>query len=318
MLEIERPGEAEKAATEKPTRPGRMLAIPRRITPSGSSKESHFEPVSRGAARLKVAETDDDAAKRQPRRFRNRHRRSSRVCTMTDYEVKAPLGNGGAPAWRAGGGSYPRDRGSSVSGRSAGLRAIFANRASARISFTTPADPDRKFEGKLSTGRLDERSRAATVLFEVENRDRALRIGMQANVSLETEERFEGLLVPEEALVEVEGRRFVYVLRSGEEFERREVKLADAMGATRVVLVEGFAGRSAPRDLAEPGKSISTSSTLELRPPTRTSRCSILSFVRLSNIASSSSPWPWRFSFTAVSSPRAGRSTSSPTLRCLR
>ena len=108
----------------------------------------------------------------------------------------------------------------------------------ARVSFTTPADPERRFEGKLvDVGAVvDERSRAATVLFEVENRDRALRIGMQANVSLETEERFEGVLVPEEALVEVEGRRFVYVLRSGEEFERREVKLADAMGATRVVL----------------------------------------------------------------------------------
>jgi len=108
----------------------------------------------------------------------------------------------------------------------------------ARVSFTTPADPERRFEGKLvDVGAVvDERSRAATVLFEVENRDRALRIGMQANVSLETEERFEGILVPEEALVEVEGRRFVYVLRSGEEFERREVKLADAMGATRVVL----------------------------------------------------------------------------------
>jgi multidrug efflux pump subunit AcrA (membrane-fusion protein) len=87
---------------------------------------------------------------------------------------------------------------------------------------------------------VDERSRAATVLFEVANPDRVLRIGMQANVRLETEESFEGILLPEDALLEVEGRSFVYVLRSGEEFERREVKLAESMGSSRVV-VEGLA-----------------------------------------------------------------------------
>jgi cobalt-zinc-cadmium efflux system membrane fusion protein len=197
---------------------------------------------------LKVAETDYDAAKRQLEALAAivigdlPETRES----MTDYEVKAPL-SGTVVALH-------KQLGERVGAGEPILEIVALERVwveapvferdlprierAARISFTTAADPDRKFEGKLvDVGAVvDERSRAATVLFEVENPDRALRIGMQANVSLETEESFEGVLVPEEALVEVEGRNFVYVLRSGEEFERREVKLAEAMGATRVVL----------------------------------------------------------------------------------
>ncbi|MGH9320191.1 MAG: efflux RND transporter periplasmic adaptor subunit [Vicinamibacteria bacterium] len=107
-----------------------------------------------------------------------------------------------------------------------------------RVFFTTPADPDRRFEGKLvDVGAVvDETSRAATVLFELENPDRALRIGMQANVTIEMGEMLEAYVLPRESVVDVEGRSYVYVLRTGEEFERREVKLAEATGENAVVL----------------------------------------------------------------------------------
>jgi len=211
-------------------------------------KAYSLNQYQRAQHELKVAETDYDSAKRQLEALAAivigdlPETRES----MTDYEVKAPL-SGTVIALH-------KQLGERVGAGEPILEIVALERVwveapvferdlgrierAGRASFTTPANPERTFEGKLvDVGAVvDEKSRAATVLFEVENRDRALRIGMQANVSLETEERFEGILVPEEGLVEVEGRSFVYVLRSGEEFERREVKLAEEVGATRVVL----------------------------------------------------------------------------------
>jgi multidrug efflux pump subunit AcrA (membrane-fusion protein) len=43
-------------------------------------------------------------------------------------------------------------------------------------------------------------------------------------------------MIPREAVLEAAGKRFVYVLRSGEEFERREVTLGDEYGDTVAVL----------------------------------------------------------------------------------
>ncbi len=254
MLEIEKARlEAEKRRLTERTNEARarmLLAIleadhAQRLF---DRKAYSLNQYQRAQHELKVAETDYDAAKRQLEAL------TAIVIgdlpetkqSMTDYEVKAPL-SGTVVALR-------KQLGERVGAGEPILEIVALDRVwveapvferdlgrierAARVSFTTPADPDRKFEGKLvDVGAVvDERSRAATVLFEVENPDRALRIGMQANVILETEESFDGILVPEEALVEVEGRSFVFVLRSGEEFERREVTLAEAMGATRVAL----------------------------------------------------------------------------------
>ncbi len=76
-------------------------------------------------------------------------------------------------------------------------------------------------------------------MFEVPNRERALRIGQQANVRLDAGERIEAFLIPKQAVIEAEGKRFVYVLRSGEEFERREVTLGDEHG-DRVAVLQGL------------------------------------------------------------------------------
>ncbi len=105
-------------------------------------------------------------------------------------------------------------------------------------TFTTSAYPDQDFKGKvLDVGAvIDEQTRAATVIFEVPNAGRALRIGMQANVRLDAGESVNAMMIPKEAILEHEGKKIVYVLLSGEEFQRREVTLGDEYGDKIAVL----------------------------------------------------------------------------------
>jgi membrane fusion protein, heavy metal efflux system len=104
--------------------------------------------------------------------------------------------------------------------------------------FTTPAYAGVEYSGKIiDVGSvIDEQSRASTITFEVANPGRALRIGMQADVRLDAGEEVEAMIVPKEAVLEHEGNKIVYVLLSGEEFQRREVTLGDEYGGTVAVL----------------------------------------------------------------------------------
>ena len=104
--------------------------------------------------------------------------------------------------------------------------------------FTTAAFPDKEFQGRLlHIGKvIDEQSRTATAIFEVPNRSEELSIGMQANIRLDSGSRAEVLLIPREAVLDNEGKKIVYVLLSGEEFERREVVLGDEYGDKVAVL----------------------------------------------------------------------------------
>jgi RND family efflux transporter MFP subunit len=110
-----------------------------------------------------------------------------------------------------------------------------------RATFSTPAAPGREFSGRvIDLGAVIHReSRSATLVFEVPNPGRTLRIGQQANVRLDAGERVDVLMIPKQAALEAEGKRFVYVLRSGEEFERREVTLGDEHG-DRVAVLQGL------------------------------------------------------------------------------
>lgn len=104
--------------------------------------------------------------------------------------------------------------------------------------FTTVAVPDTEYTGSLVNigSVIDEHLRAATVIFSVPNPRRELRIGMQANLRLDAGDQIEAALIPREAVLDHEGKKIVYVLRSGEAFERREVKVGDEYGATIAVL----------------------------------------------------------------------------------
>jgi cobalt-zinc-cadmium efflux system membrane fusion protein len=105
-------------------------------------------------------------------------------------------------------------------------------------SFTTQAHPDREFRGKLVdiSPIVDENTRAARVVFQIPNREGALRIGMQANVRLDAGEAVTAAVIPKEAVLDHEGKKIVYVLISGEEFERRYVEIGDELGGSVAVL----------------------------------------------------------------------------------
>jgi len=110
-----------------------------------------------------------------------------------------------------------------------------------QASFTTAAFPGLEFSGTVvDIGRVvDENKRAATVVFAVPNRNQALRVGMQADVRLDAGERVTAMIIPREAVVEDEGKKIVYVLLSGEEFQRREVKLGPESSG-KIAVLEGL------------------------------------------------------------------------------
>ena len=102
----------------------------------------------------------------------------------------------------------------------------------AGATFTTAAYPGQEFRGTVVDigAVINETTRAATVVFQVPNGGRALRIGMQANVSLDAGESVTAMMIPRSAVLDNEGAKIVYVLLSGEEFQRREVTLGDEYG----------------------------------------------------------------------------------------
>lgn len=104
--------------------------------------------------------------------------------------------------------------------------------------FKTLAHPGREFSGTVQDvgAVVDPRTRTATVLFKVPNPRHVLRVGMQANVSLETGDRVTVMMIPKASVLEAEGKKVVYVLASGEEFERREVVTGDEYGDMVAVL----------------------------------------------------------------------------------
>ena len=105
-------------------------------------------------------------------------------------------------------------------------------------TFTTPAYPDQEFKGTVVDigAVIDEQTRATKVIFQVPNDGRALRLGMQANVRLDAGDQMTAMMIPAEAVLEHEGKKIVYVLLSGEEFERREVTIGDELGGKVAVL----------------------------------------------------------------------------------
>ncbi|MBK8594070.1 MAG: efflux RND transporter periplasmic adaptor subunit [Holophagales bacterium] len=97
---------------------------------------------------------------------------------------------------------------------------------------TVPAYPGRTFRGRIDHvgGTLDETTRTAKARVVVENPGDLLRSGMFARVRLRV--RCEGgpLAVPSEAVLEDEGRSFVFVRLEGPYFVRRPVTVEHSEG----------------------------------------------------------------------------------------
>jgi RND family efflux transporter MFP subunit len=122
--------------------------------------------------------------------------------------------------------------------------------------FTTAAYPEKEYHGRLINlgAVVDDQTRAAKAVFEVSNASGELRIGMQANLRLGAGERATVLLVPKEAVLDNEGKTIVYVLRTGEEFERRNVTVGDAYG-DRLAITSGI----------KPGERVVTQGAYQLK-----------------------------------------------------
>ena len=72
---------------------------------------------------------------------------------------------------------------------------------------------------------VDPQSRTVPVRYEIANPGHALRVGLLADVAIETQKIDGTVAVPESAVVEEEGRPIAYVLRDGESFGKRDLEL---------------------------------------------------------------------------------------------
>lgn len=89
---------------------------------------------------------------------------------------------------------------------------------------------------------LDPMSRTLPVIFEVDNARGDIRVGSVATASVRTGVPVAGLLLPASAILEEDGRPFVFVQLDGETFERRDVRIG-ARRANRVLVVDGLSAR---------------------------------------------------------------------------
>jgi multidrug efflux pump subunit AcrA (membrane-fusion protein) len=100
-------------------------------------------------------------------------------------------------------------------------------------AFRLSAYPDRIFpifgpgEGRLVYigANVDPESRTVAVRYEVPNDEGLLRLGMFADVMIETGRREGTIVVPRQAVIDDSGEPIVYVQTGGESFARRAVRL---------------------------------------------------------------------------------------------
>jgi membrane fusion protein, heavy metal efflux system len=87
---------------------------------------------------------------------------------------------------------------------------------------------------------IDSLSRTIPVLYEVDNRDGALKVGANARVAVRTGRRETGVLIPADAVLDEDGRPVAYVQPEGESFEKRTLTLGAREG-DRVLVRSGIA-----------------------------------------------------------------------------
>lgn len=133
------------------------------------------------------------------------------------------------------------------------IRSVVRGQASGRLeaSVAVKAYPDEVFAGAvdLVTQAMDESSRTVKVRVEVRNRAGHLLSGMFASVRLYLPGTDEALAVPGSAVLEDEGRSFVFVHHEGDDYVRRPVtvgrnwagwaEVTSGLSPGQVVVAEG-------------------------------------------------------------------------------
>jgi RND family efflux transporter MFP subunit len=107
----------------------------------------------------------------------------------------------------------------------------------APATFTVEGDAAVRTTGRLRAvgSTIDATTRSVRVTYEVGNRDGAIRVGALARVAVTTDASLTGLLVPDAAILEEDGRPFVYVQSGGETFVRRDITTGGTDGVRTVV-----------------------------------------------------------------------------------
>ena len=118
------------------------------------------------------------------------------------------------------------------------------------------AYPGREFVGVVNTinSRVDPVTRAVGIRAIIDNTDRLLRPGMLLNVKL-TRRTVRALVIPEEAVVPIQSRQYVYVISPENKAERVEIQT----GRRRPGVVEVIAGLNE-------GDEVITQGVIKLRP----------------------------------------------------
>ena len=106
---------------------------------------------------------------------------------------------------------------------------------------TVAAYPDQTFQGKLTyiAAVVDKETRTVQARVEVANPDGRLKPEMFATAAIRTGGKGKGLLLPEEAVVLMQGQPTVFIEEHGG-FEPRTVELGDKLRG-RVVVKNGLA-----------------------------------------------------------------------------
>lgn len=133
---------------------------------------------------------------------------------------------------------------------------LSALRQGMTVRVTVAAYPDRRFEGKVVgiDTRVDPVTRAVALRAEIPNPDALLRPGMLMTVALLNNQRTV-LAAPEQALVPVEDRQYVFVATADNKVDRREIKI----GARQPGFVEIVSG-------LKRGEKVVVEGTMRLRP----------------------------------------------------
>ena len=119
------------------------------------------------------------------------------------------------------------------------------------VMIRVDAYPDRTFRGRLTyvSDVIDPQTRTAKVRCVVDNRDGALKLDMFAKVSILTLDSQEGIVVPTEAVQQIDGIPVVFVRASPVRFVRRNVEV----GVTAGGLVQIKSGIKLGEEIATAG-----------------------------------------------------------------
>ena len=109
------------------------------------------------------------------------------------------------------------------------------------VEVTTPAFPHQPFPGRISVvdPMIDPQTRSVQVLAVIPNRQRLLRPGMSANLSVTFAERPGSLVVPDEAVFAEGNQSFVFVVGDSNKVERVAVTLG-SRDSSRVEILSGL------------------------------------------------------------------------------